>query len=295
MKIAVIGSYNCDYIFEVDHFVNPGETLLATNQIIRPGGKGYNQAKACAQLDNEVFFFGAVKHDDEIISIMNNEGIKTSYIYQSNQPNGCAYIQKNKENDNCIVVYPGANNDVTTTYIQSIEQHLLAMDVIMMQLEIPLETVIYCIEFAYKHAIPLILNPAPAVPLRRDILTKCYCITPNLSELQLLTNTTIKSNEDIVKTCQSLLDQDLQQIVVTLGGNGCYVANKDLNQFIDGHKVKVNDTIGAGDYFNAALATFIFQYHYPLDKAAYLANKAAALKISGYQPITLTTITDSTI
>lgn len=293
MKIAVIGSYNCDYIFEVDHFVNPGETLLATNQIIRPGGKGYNQAKACAQLNNEVYFFGAVKQDDDIISIMENEKINTSYIYHSNQPNGCAYIQKNKANDNCIVVYPGANNDVSTTYIQSIEHHLLNMDAIMMQLEIPLDTVIYCIEYAYRHSIPLILNPAPAVSLNRDVLTKCYCITPNLSELQLLTNTTIKSNNDIKETCHSLLDQGLQQIVVTLGGKGCYVANKDISQFIEGHKVKVNDTIGAGDYFNAALATFIFQYHYPLDKAAYLANKAAALKISGYQPITLDTIMDS--
>ncbi|MFG6146962.1 ribokinase [Halobacillus sp. B23F22_1] len=267
--VCVVGSINMDLTVSTSVIPNQGETVLGESFATYPGGKGANQAVAAARLGSDVKMVGAVGHDVFGISLkehLQKEGIDTSSTELiGEQSTGTATIILSN-NDNRIIVAPGANRSVTPSYVERHRSALEGSDVILLQMEIPLDTISYVVTIAKEAGIPVILNPAPYQPLPSSILNQVDYMTPNALEAELFK--------------QDLIDDDLlQKWITTKGeqGSSLYINGKEVN--IPGYSVLVKDTTGAGDTFNGALATQLAK-GISLKKAVSFANAAAALSVT---------------
>lgn len=261
MKSAVvIGSINMDYVINVQKMPLIGETLLCDSFEIVPGGKGANQAYALGKLGGNVAMLGAVGEDSAGQVLMQNlkaAGVDTSYIKRVQDKNtGTAFICVDKEGKNNIIVAQGANNAVDIPYIDANLDLLKACDLVVLQLEIPLETVVYAAKTARSLGKTVILDPAPA---RRDIPQELYqCvdyIKPN--EVEVCTLVDSEYAGDRLESATALLqDWGVKNVIVTLGGKGAFLRDEQGNtvHFPADSTVHVVDTTAAGDGFTAALA-----------------------------------------
>ena len=277
MKIGVVGSINMDMTVIAPRIPSKGETLIGKKVQYTPGGKGANQAVAMARLGAEVLMFGCVGTDSfgkELLDNLKENGVKTDGIQtQADVASGMAFITI-AEQDNTIVVVSGANNCVTKNYIDSIIDNLLTCDMIVLQHEIPLETVDYVVSICHKHHIKTILNPAPAFSVPKEIVDKVTYLTPNEHEAALI----FGKNRDLLE----LLATYPEKLVVTQGDKGVAVALKNgeiLN--IPPRKTEVIDTTGAGDTLNGAFAVRIAEGDTISDALRY-ANIAASLSIEQF-------------
>ncbi|SFM12917.1 ribokinase [Gracilibacillus orientalis] len=263
-KITVIGSINMDLVTETDVVPVQGETVRGMNFQTVPGGKGANQAVAAARLGAEVTMVGRVGDDqfgDVLMDHLRKETIQVDNIDRvPNTPSGLANIILS-EQDNRIIIIAGANGNVTTDYIEQTKAAILESDYVLLQFEIPKETIEYSIELCHKHEIPVIVNPAPAMELDKTIWEKATYITPNETERQ-----------------QLFTKQRNEKLITTKGKQGVSLIEAGKEQEVGGYAVDVVDTTGAGDTFNGALAVALAEGQ-SVTEAVTFANAAAALSV----------------
>ena len=270
-KIAVIGSINMDLTAQAERLPGKGETVSAANLQYVPGGKGANQAVAAARLGGDVAMFGCVGDDafaDRLIENLQQNGVDTTYIRRvAGVSSGIAMITV-AESDNCIVVVPGANHCVTPAYLDEVKHAILSADILILQNEIPLETVAYAMELGHQEGKLVLYNPAPAMSVPEDLLEKADYITPNEHEAALLFPN--------AGELPALLERCGGKLIVTLGEKGAAVWENGTMLRIPARPAEVMDTTGAGDTFNGAFACALSK-EYPLEKALLIANVAASL------------------
>ena len=245
MKILDFGSCNIDYVYEVDHIVQPGETLVANMLSKFPGGKGLNQAIAIARAGAEVYFAGCIGEDDTMLRpILQQAGVDISKLLTVNGPTGHAIIQVDKNSENSIVIYRGANGLVTEMYIDKVLENFEEGDILLLQNEI--SNLLYLIERAAEKRMKIILNPSPYEDLLNAIdLNNLYCVILNETEAKQLAGT--DNPNDFLKRVQK--ENPQMHIVLTLGKNGsCYWRNGELYRQ-QAFKVSAVDTTAAGDTF----------------------------------------------
>ena len=282
-KVVVIGSLNMDLVVKAVRAPKRGETVLGEEIHFVPGGKGANQAIGLARLGAETTMIGAVGSDafgEELKKALQADGVSTSSIkVLDSQATGVATILL-AEGDNSIVVVPGANAQCLPEDLDQYEGIISEADLVLLQLEIPLMTVEHAIRLARRHGTLVMLNPAPAQSLSQDLLRQVDYLTPNRSELALMTEMPEESAID--QGIQRLLEVGVSCCVTTLGAEG--VAFKELSGSlvsISGHKVPVVDTTGAGDAFNAGLAYALAQRK-SIREAAEFAVKVSALAVTKF-------------
>lgn len=259
MDIAVVGSINIDLVYRVPYIVSAGETLHSTDHHIHFGGKGSNQAVTAGQLGANVHFIGSVGIDsfgEQAIQNLAAKGVNTSAILKKGAT-GQALIQVTDAGENAIVLFPGANFLVTSEQINASKAIIQSSQVLLLQLEIPLEAVETAVEIATQHKNIVILNPAPARHLPDYLLKNINILTPNEVELTQLTGIEQHSDADLQRACQYLINKGVGTVIVTLGSKGSFYMNKQESGWVQTKKVDVVDTTGAGDAFNGALATAI--------------------------------------
>lgn len=281
-NITVIGSLNMDIVIETNRLPVLGETLMGNQAHFIPGGKGANQAVATSRLGAKTVMIGAVGGDGfgkELLHALKQDQVETGSVKTvDGTATGIASIMLS-ESDNCIVVVAGANACCTPEDIDQHMDQLAASDLILLQLEIPLETVVYAAKKAKELGKQVILNPAPARELPAELLACIDVITPNQSELSLLSGTPV-DEANVAEAMRVLASKGVRQVVTTLGANGSAFLTT-YNQFerVDGYKVDVVDTTGAGDAFNAGLA-YALATNSSLREAVDFASKVAALAVT---------------
>jgi ribokinase len=281
-NIVVIGSINMDLVTETERFPARGETVIGQKFRQVPGGKGANQAVAASRLGASVSLIGAIGDDslgESLKSNLINEKIDIQGLHTiPNQASGIAQITVAEE-DNSIIVIPGANAWFTPEMLVEHEELLAKADMIMLQLEIPLETVEKALDLAARHQVPVILNPAPAQELSAELLHKVTYLTPNETELALLSSTLLKNDYDFSTAVQSLLDQGVKQVITTRGSRGAFFYDKNRWELQRSFSVGVVDTTGAGDAFNGGLAVALAKRQ-PLHEAVRFASAVGALAVT---------------
>ncbi|MET0786018.1 MAG: ribokinase [Paenisporosarcina sp.] len=285
--ISVVGSTNMDLVYRVPHIVKAGETLHSTQHELFFGGKGANQAVTAGQLGASVFFIGNVGVDDYGAKVKQNlidKGVNTEGV-QEKGITGQAIIQVTDSGENAIVLFPGSNFLVTPEQIQQSKGRIESSTVLLLQLEIPMTVVQSAVDIASQKEALIILNPAPAQELPETLLSKVSILTPNETELEILTGLKIESEEDLHRACTILLEKGVGAVVVTLGEKGSYYMNKNEYGRVCANDVKVIDTTGAGDAFNGALAVGYCQ-GYSLRESILYASKVAGFVATqmGAQP-----------
>ena len=273
-KIAVIGSINMDMTATADRIPQKGETISATSIAYVPGGKGANQAVAAARLGGDVTMFGCVGTDPfgkELIANLKNNGICTDYIDElSGQSSGLAMIVV-AENDNVITVIPGANQYVTKEYVDRYKEEILQADIVLMQNEIPAETIRYAAEMLHKAGKTVIYNPAPAQTADSDLVAYSTYLTPNEHEARIVL-------ADPDSPLEALMKQYDGKLIITLGSKGAAAAKDGQIVRIPARKARVVDTTGAGDTMNGAFA-YALSVDMAFEESLHFANAAAALSI----------------
>jgi len=281
-KIVVVGSLNMDLVISTPRVPAMGETILGNGFMTAPGGKGANQAVAAARLGGDVTMIGCVGDDIFGKNLMENlkqNGVDTESIrVQENVPTGVAVILIEKGN-NCIIVDPGANARLEVRDIEKLEGLIQKSSIVVVQLEIPFETVEYTIRLAKKHHVKVLLNPAPGRALSDELLAMIDILTPNESECEIITGMKIQSVEDAKSAASYLLKKGVKTVAITLGKNGAVYNFED--QWI--HKpvpeVNVVDTTAAGDSFSGALAVAISKGE-DIHKAIDFANAVGTLSVT---------------
>jgi len=272
-----------DFFILLEHLPIPGETVLGKRFVMQPGGKGANQAVAAARLGAKTYMVGRVGNDifaNEVIENFKRNNVKVDYVKRDPETHtGVAFIFVDAKGENMIAVASGADARVSPSDVDDAMDIISKSDVLLLQLEIPVETVVYAARKAYENNVKVILNPAPARSLPEEIFKYIYILTPNRVEAQMLSNVEIRSTEDVLKAARVLMSKGVKSIVVTLGAEGALLISGDREIHIPAFKVKPVDTTGAGDAFNAALAVAIAEGK-SLEEAVRWANAAAAIKIT---------------
>jgi ribokinase len=289
-RIVIVGSSGTDMIIKLDRIPRPGETLLGGEFHITGGGKGANQAVSAARAGGKVAFVARLGQDDfgdQAKAAFAREGINVEHIYRDRKVStGVALIFVDQQGENSIGVAPGANGRLSPADLKKARKIFAAASVMVVQLEIPLDTVQTAALLAAKSGARVILNPAPARPLPDELLRHVSILTPNETEAELLTGIKVDSDASAVKAASVLRARGVQTVILTLGARGALVATSDGSpQLVPGFKVKAVDTTGAGDVFNGALAVALAEEQ-PLIDAVRFANAAAAISVTrlGAQP-----------
>lgn len=272
MKLGVVGSINMDMVVTAKRLPSKGETIKGNDISYIPGGKGANQAVAAARLGAEVEMFGCVGNDENgriLIENLNKEGINTRNIQKIDHITTGIAIITVAESDNSIIVVAGANNMVDKVYVDSISNDLLACDMVVLQHEIPQETVEYVIHLCHEHHIKVVLNPAPARPVGKEIIDMVNYLTPNEHEAVIIFGAD--------KNFEDLLKQYPEKLIITQGEKGVSVCQKSGEiLLVPARKANVVDTTGAGDTLNGAFTVAISNNKNIAD-ALRFANVAASL------------------
>jgi ribokinase len=278
--ICVVGSLNMDLVAVAEHFPKPGETIIGKEFGTYPGGKGANQAVAAGRLYASVRMVGKVGNDafgEQQIRNLKQNGVGTRGVRVEKEiSSGIALIEVDNGGENNIVVIPGANGKVNPEYIDNQFVSLLDSDIFLFQLEIPLETVFYAIRKLKERGKSIILDPAPAVALPEDIYPYIDFITPNETEISILTGTKPENEGLLHRAAEVLLAKGVKTIILKMGKNGAYIINNEQSVHVPGFRVKAIDTTAAGDTFNAAFAVSLAQ-GLALQESVIFANAAAAL------------------
>lgn len=283
MKIAVIGSNMVDLISYIDKMPAAGETLEAPDFSIGCGGKGANQAVAAAKMGAKVMMVTKVGDDmfaDNTINNFQQYGIDTTFVEKVPQTSsGVAPIFVDPSSQNRILIIKGANKHLLPDDIDRAAEQLKDCALIILQLEVNLNTVYYAIEFGNKYGIPVLLNPAPATP-ELDIAMACKCdfFVPNETELAILTGMPVRTEGEIQRAAMSLIEKGLKNVIVTMGSRGSMWLNKGEMHWLEAYKVDAVDTSGAGDAF---IGCFADSYVKTADvlESMKLASAFAALSV----------------
>ena len=283
-KILVVGSLNVDMVMNVDHMPAEGETILCDGMTLVPGGKGANQACAAGRLGTDVAMLGAIGDDDYgalQLKSLSESGVEVGgLLKKEGQNTGTAFITVNKSGNNSIVVVPGANSAFRPEDIEANRELIEQCEIMILQLEIPLDTVCYAAKLAKSLGKTVILDPAP-VPehFPEELYEYVDIVKPNETELGMLTGIA-EAQKHLTEAAQVLKARGVKNVLVTLGGDGVYINPESGEEIrIPACKVKVVDTTAAGDSFTAALAAMLLNGE-SLEAAAEFANRVSAIVVT---------------
>lgn len=267
----------------------PGETLSGWDFSTIPGGKGANQAVAASRLGAQVEMIGCVGDDGfgrELLANLQKEGVNTQYVsVQSQTPTGIALITVSDQGENTIVLSSGANGKVTPALVRRAKSAIVEADILLLQLEIPLEAVKESVRMAKRHQVTVILNPAPARSLPESLLKQADIVTPNETEGKLLAGLGADSAMSPVEIIEALTGMGVRQVLLTCGEDDVYFNELGTVGHMPAFRVRAVDTTAAGDCFNSGLAVSLAEGA-PFAEAVRFAQKAAALSVTrfGAQP-----------
>jgi len=258
--ILVIGSLNADLVVRAQRFPLPGETISGADLQILPGGKGANQAVAAARLGASVSMLGRVGSDNfgsYLLENLESNNVDTRLVQRDDASTGTATLIVDSNGQNSIVLSAGANGKVSDADVRTAS--FPDFNLLLLQLEIPIETVLSAARRAKESGLRVLLNPAPARPLPEELISLPDFLLPNEIELSLLTNQTVNDIPSAEKASKILLGRGAQTIILTLGANGALIVTKEMTRHIPPFKVNVVDTTAAGDAFIGGFASALLQ------------------------------------
>jgi ribokinase len=283
-RIAVVGSANIDLVTFADRFPKPGETIFGQKFDLGFGGKGANQAAASRLCGASVFMVARVGSDlfgPSTIENFKKMGIDATHVKQvEGVSSGVAPIFVEPDGQNRILVVKGANDELKPADIDAAADLLKAVDCIVLQFEIPIETVYHTIAFARRNNIRCILNPAPAQPIDFKFVEGLDYFVPNESEAETISGMPVKDLDDAKKCAQKLVGYGIKRVIITLGANGSLLASKEAMEHVPAFSVKSVDSTGAGDAFIGSFAVFLGD-GLPEREAVKRANLYAGLSTTG--------------
>lgn len=282
-SIVVVGSSNTDMVVKAAHLPVPGETILGGTFFMNPGGKGANQAVAAARLGGSVTFICKTGNDifgEQAVQLFKNEGIDTSYLCADPEnPSGVALITVDKEAENCIVVASGSNATLSPDDLAKAQSVIESAAIVLLQLEIPLNTVDYVARTAAAKGVKVVLNPAPACVLSDALLQQVSIITPNEKEAAMLSGIAVTDMESAKKAAVTIKEKGPQTVILTLGKNGALIYDQNEFVHVPGIAVKAVDTTAAGDVFNGAFVVALADGK-SIACATAFACKAATISVT---------------
>ena len=288
-KIIVIGSTNMDMVVKTSHIPVPGETVLSGSFFMNPGGKGANQAVSVARLGGDVAFVSKVGNDvfgKQSTQLFEEEGIDIAHLLSDDTlPSGVALITVDRSGENSIVVASGANASLMPADLEDALDKIAGAGIVLMQLEIPMETVHFAAIYAVKHGVKVILNPAPANTLPPKLLSCIDIITPNQSEAAMLSGINVTDAATAAQAAVAIHNLGVKSVIITMGAMGCVIYDKGEITVVPAQKVEAVDTTAAGDVFCGALAVALAEGGTLFD-AVNFASRAAAISVTrmGAQP-----------
>ncbi|AGH37348.1 Ribokinase [Bibersteinia trehalosi USDA-ARS-USMARC-188] len=282
--LCVLGSINVDHVIRVPYFPKSGETLAGHSYQIAYGGKGANQAVAAARLGAKVKFIGAIGDDaigQTMKSAFEQDGIDTQAIEViPNQSTGLAMIQVSDEGENSIVISAGANANLSTDRVAQQRTAIELADILLMQLESPLQAVEFAAKIAKKSGTLVVLNPAPAQALSDELLACVDIITPNETEAEILTGVKVENAQTAAQASAVFHQKGIMTVLITLGAKGVYLSEQGRGgEIIRGFHVQAIDTTAAGDTFNGGFVTALLEGK-TLSQAIRFAHAAAAISVT---------------
>lgn len=287
-KITVLGSMNLDYTLTVPRFNLPGESLTGELSIYH-GGKGANQCVACARLKMNPGMIGCLGNDangQQYRDAVAQEGADVEGVLLADGvPSGTAFIEVVPSGENRITIARGANDALTAAYVDTREAQIAQTDIFLTQLENPLPAIAEAISLAHRHGCVIILDPAPARPLEDALLAMCDYITPNETELSILTDLPVETEAQAVEAARTLIARGAKAILHKRGAAGAMLITADDAISVPGFKVTAVDTTAAGDSFNAGFASALAMGR-DIRDAIVFANAVGALSTTkaGAQP-----------
>lgn len=284
-KIAVVGSSNTDMVIRVDRFPVPGETLLGKDFRILPGGKGANQAIAAVRLGGDVALVARLGCDlfgDQNLENFKKEGLDVQGVVQDKAlPSGLAQITVDAAGENTILVASGANNALSPEQVSEHSGLLESADFILVQLEIPLETVAFLAEKFGSTGKKLILNPAPAFHLPEEMYAHLHAIIPNQAETRFLTGIRVTNEDTAIHAAAFFHEKGVEVVVITLGAAGAFLSSPGFTGSLPAPEVSSVDSTAAGDTFIGAVTAGLCT-GMDWKNAVIFANRAAALSVTKY-------------
>ena len=282
-KILVVGSTNTDMVVKAAHLPRPGETVLGGVFMMNAGGKGANQAVAAARLGAHVTFICKTGNDifgQQSKQLFADEGIDTSFVFtDATHPSGVALITVDDQAENCIVVASGANACLLPADLKEVADVVEQSELVLMQLEIPMETIEYVAELAASKGKTVILNPAPAQPLSKSLLKNVNILTPNETEAGMISGIQVTDTVSANKAAGSICAMGVKTVIITLGAKGALIYTDTFQKEIPVEKVEAVDTTAAGDVFNGALAVALSE-DIDITEAVQFACKAASISVT---------------
>jgi len=282
-RVLVVGSANMDMVVRCDRFPHPGETIFGSAFATFPGGKGANQAVCSAKLGGDVAFMGRMGKDifcERLSANMKREGVGLEHLLiDPLEPTGTALITVDCSVQNEIIVVPGSNMKLRPEDILSHRAAFAGAAIVLLQLEIPLDTVMQAAALARQNSVAVVLNPAPARALPEELFRMVDYITPNETEAELLTGIPVTDQASAERAARALLRRGVQNVIITLGSAGCLLVNHRQTEAFPAQPVQAVDTTAAGDAFNGALA-YALAGGSPLDEAIVLANTVAGYAVT---------------
>jgi len=281
--VLVVGSANMDLVFSVRRFPRPGETLFAGGFGMFPGGKGANQAVACARLGTETFLMAKTGRDlfrEKLLDSLGRSGVRLGHVAADpSAPTGIALIGVDAGGENEITVVSGSNMNLLPRDIRKRRGVFSRVGVVLLQLEIPLPTVVASAELAARAGSLVVLNPAPAMKLPQSLLRRVDYLTPNETECEILSGKTVHSVKSAAIAAGRLIKQGVGNVIVTMGARGALVVTRDGANLFPSPRVKAVDTVAAGDAFNGAFAGALAA-GMPLEEAVTLACAVGAFSVT---------------
>ena len=281
--VLVVGSSNTDMVIKTAHLPAPGETILGGTFFMNAGGKGANQAVAAARLGADVTFIAKLGDDifgRQALQLFKDEGIDTScIIVDAQHPSGVALITVDDKGENCIAVASGANAQLMPGDIENARDKITSAPIVLMQLEVPVETVGWAASLAFKNGGTVILNPAPACELPAVLFKHISIITPNETEAEMLSGVKVVDVESAKQAADVIRNKGVKKVIITLGSKGALVIADGIQQLVAAPVVAVVDTTAAGDVFNGALAVALSEGE-DIITAVEFACKAAAISVT---------------
>ncbi|MFM4732251.1 ribokinase [Aeromonas salmonicida] len=284
-RLVVMGSVNADHVLRVPHFPRPGETLTGHSYQVVPGGKGANQAVAAARLGAPVSFIARIGDDaigQQMRQGFEQDGIDVSAVeLDETLPTGIAIIYVSDEGENSIGISAEANGALSPAMVKRHEAMIADAHTLLLQLEVPLESVFEAAKLARSHGTRVVLNPAPARPLPAELLALVDLITPNQTEAELLTGVKVSDETSAALAADRFHQMGISDVMITLGSQGVYCSNARQQQLIPGFRVEAVDTTAAGDTFNGALLAAELAGA-DFNAAVRFAHGAAALSVTKF-------------
>lgn len=282
-KVTVFGSFVVDLMGRTPHLPVPGETVKGSMFKMGPGGKGFNQGVAAHKAGADVTMVTKLGKDsfaNVALDAMKELNMKQDHVFVTEEvETGCALILVDENtSQNEIVVLLGACNTITDEEVDSLTDVLKDSEYLLTQLETNVSAVDRIIDIAHKNNVKVILNTAPVQPIEDEILKKIYLITPNEVEAEILTGIPVDSKENADKAADWFFEKGVENVLITLGGRGVYIATKEKREIIPAYHVEAIDTTGAGDAFNGGLVAALAEGK-DLWEAAGFANALAAVAV----------------